>query len=88
MYTYYAGGRVVVPNSASIALEPNTTSPQRGILMNGSAAAVTCDVVWDDGRAEVGVTLQPGMILPIFVRQASNASAANAVYVLRHNVRR
>lgn len=91
MYTYYGSGRVVVPTGAgNTANEPNSspTTPQRGLLMNQTSAETTCDVVWDDGRAESGVKLGPYQVLSVIVRSAANASVANAVYVIRQNNRR
>lgn len=90
LYTYYGSGRVAIPTPAGVCNEPssNPTTPQRGTLHNQTAAAITLgSVTWDDGRVEANVVLQPGIVLPVFVKSAQDASAAGA-FVIRHNNRR
>lgn len=90
LYTYYGSGRVAIPTPTGVCNEPssNPTTPQRGTLLNQTAAAITLgSVTWDDGRTETNVILQPGQHLAILVRSAQDASAAGA-FVVRHNGRR
>ncbi len=72
---YVGKGMVVVPNSATVV------NVKEGWLY--ATADATVNVTFQDETTFVAFPLAKGVVLPVGIKSASNASLANTVFVIK-----